>query len=165
MSLGGGVNTGVNNAVDAAVNAGFTMVVAAGNNGDDACKYSPASALLAITVGASTTDGEGSSQVDERSIFSNFGACVDIFAPGTQITSTYNNGGIRVLSGTSMAAPHVAGVGALYFEMNPSGTPATFLADVTDNGSRDKINLNCGSNAACRNSPNVLCHSSCDIGM
>jgi subtilisin family serine protease len=157
MSLGGGYYKPVNDAVDAAVGEGMTMVVAAGNDNGDACNTSPASALYALTVGATTI-------TDARSGFSNFGMCVDVFAPGTSILSTWNNGGTRVISGTSMAAPHVAGIAALYFEKVPSGSPASFLADLTDNGSKDYINLSCGSNIACLESPNILAHFSCDIG-
>lgn len=101
LSLGGGSNTAMDNAVNGAVAAGVVVVAAAGNDtGDDACNYSPAGAADAITVGSTTSS-------DSRSSFSNIGTCVDIFAPGSSITSAAWGGGTRVLSGTSMATPHV----------------------------------------------------------
>jgi len=165
LSLGGGLFPAVNDAIDAAVNAGVTMVCAAGNDANDACKYSPAGAKLALSVGAIDVEGEGLQQKDTRSVFSNFGTCTQCFAPGTQITSAWIGGGIRTISGTSMAAPHVCGVAALYLEENGSGKPADILAHIKATGTRDIINLNCGTNAACQQSPNILVHSSCDIGM
>jgi len=114
MSLGGGFSQAMNNAVAAAVNQGLAMAVAAGNDGrgiipsPDACKHSPASEKLAITVGA--TDS-----TDFRADYSNYGSCVKIFAPGSAITSTWKRtpgqaAPINTISGTSMACPHVAGV-------------------------------------------------------
>ncbi len=108
MSLGGGASNSVDTAVNNAVDAGVTMVVAAGNDGADACNYSPARAPSAITVGAT-----GSS--DARTSWSNYGTCVDIFAPGLGITSAWNtsDSATNTISGTSMASPHVTGVAAL----------------------------------------------------
>ncbi|RKO88516.1 peptidase S8/S53 domain-containing protein, partial [Blyttiomyces helicus] len=107
MSLGGGMSRALNRAVDAAVEAGIYFAVAAGNNNQDACDFSPASAEKAITVGATTID-------DSRAWFSNWGKreCTDIFGPGHQILSTWigSNSSVNTLSGTSMASPHVAGV-------------------------------------------------------
>lgn len=116
MSLGGPASAAVDRAVAAAIRSGVTFVLAAGNNNGDACSLSPAREPSAITVGA--TDRR-----DRRSSFSNFGRCLDIFAPGTDITSTWNNGRTRTISGTSMAAPHVAGVAALILE-NGNSSPA-----------------------------------------
>ncbi|KAF2739732.1 subtilisin-like serine protease-like protein PR1A [Polyplosphaeria fusca] len=105
MSLGGGKNDAVNQAVAAAVASGLFMAVAAGNDYDDAQFYSPASEPSACTVGA--TDS-----TDTRAAFSNTGTLVDVFAPGVQVLSTWNNGGTNSISGTSMATPHIAGLGA-----------------------------------------------------
>ncbi|KAJ2582631.1 proteinase B, partial [Coemansia sp. RSA 1836] len=107
MSLGGGLSRALNLAVDAAVRAGVHYAVAAGNDNRDACNYSPASAPNAITVGATTI-------TDERAWFSNFGKCVDVFAPGKDILSTWIGSKYQTntISGTSMASPHVAGLAA-----------------------------------------------------
>jgi subtilisin family serine protease len=119
MSLGGGLSTATNSAVARAVAAGVTMVVAAGNDNRNACNYSPASEPSAITVGSTTN-------TDARSSFSNFGTCVDIFAPGSSITSAWHTSttAINTISGTSMASPHVAGAAALRLAANPTATPA-----------------------------------------
>lgn len=119
MSLGGPVSQAVDNAVNAAVSAGVTVVVAAGNENQTACESSPARATSVIAVGSTTiTDG--------RSSFSNYGACVDIFAPGTDILSTWYTSptATNTISGTSMASPHVTGVVAMYLSKNPQSTPA-----------------------------------------
>jgi len=109
MSLGGPKNQAVDDAVNAAVDAGVVAIVAAGNNNGDACTLSPAGATKAFTVGA--TDA-----TDSRATYSNWGKCVEIFAPGSDITSLWKgaNGATNKISGTSMATPHVAGVAALY---------------------------------------------------
>jgi len=121
MSLGGGKSAAMNSAVANAVNQGLIMVVAAGNDNRDACNYSPASAPEAITVAASDNR-------DTKATFSNFGTCVDLFAPGVAVTSAWIGGrnAINTISGTSMACPHVAGEVAKYLETNPSAD-----ADVT----------------------------------
>ncbi|KAJ3299504.1 serine protease [Borealophlyctis nickersoniae] len=105
MSLGGGMSRILNRAVNAAVDAGVAFAVAAGNDDQDACNYSPASAEKAVTVGATTID-------DLRAWFSNWGKCVDVFAPGHQILSAWigSNVATNTISGTSMASPHVAGI-------------------------------------------------------
>jgi subtilisin family serine protease len=107
MSLGGGYSSTVNTAANNLANSGVFLAVAAGNNTADACNYSPASAASATTVGSTASN-------DTRSSFSNYGSCVDIYAPGSSITSARLNGTSTAMSGTSMASPHVAGVGALY---------------------------------------------------
>lgn len=118
MSLGGPVSQAVDDAVKASVGAGVTYVVAAGNENTDACQSSPARAAPAITVGATT-------RFDERASFSNVGPCVDIFAPGAQITSAWfvNPSATNTISGTSMASPHVAGVVAQYLSKFPQSSP------------------------------------------
>lgn len=118
MSLGGTYSASMNSAVDRAVADGITVVVAAGNENSDACRRSPASTTSAITVGSTTN-------TDQRSSFSNFGACLDLFAPGSSITSAWIGGSqsTNTLSGTSMASPHVAGVAAVYLSVWTSSTP------------------------------------------
>jgi len=108
MSLGGGRSRALDRVVDAAVRAGIQFAVAAGNDGMDACNYSPAASKNAITVGATTKE-------DRMAWFSNHGECVDVFAPGHYITSTWigSNVATNTISGTSMASPHVAGLIAL----------------------------------------------------
>lgn len=116
MSLGGGFSSSLNSAVNAAVqSSNIAVVVAAGNENVDAATTSPASALAAITVGAMDPNGQASS-------FSNYGSVVDIFAPGRNIQSAWigSNSATRTISGTSMAAPHAAGVVALVLTMDPA---------------------------------------------
>ncbi|KAI8581918.1 hypothetical protein K450DRAFT_229888 [Umbelopsis ramanniana AG] len=112
MSLGGGKSRALDDAVDGAVEEGVVFAVAAGNDNRDACNYSPAASPLAITVGASTI-------TDERAYFSNFGKCVDVFAPGLDITSIWigSDHATNKISGTSMASPHVAGLAAYFLSL------------------------------------------------
>jgi subtilisin family serine protease len=127
MSLGGGYSSTVNTAANNLANSGVFLAVAAGNNTADACNYSPASAASATTVGSTTS-------TDGRSSFSNYGSCVDIYAPGSSITSAKLNGTYTAMSGTSMASPHVAGVGALYKGNYGEASQATIDSWLKNNG-------------------------------
>jgi aqualysin 1 len=120
MSLGGGVSTALDTAVKASANSGVFYSVAAGNSGVDACTSSPARA--GTHNGVMTTGAIDSN--DNEASWSNFGSCVDIWAPGVSILSTRIKGGTITMSGTSMAAPHVAGAGAVYLSLNPGTGPA-----------------------------------------
>jgi subtilisin family serine protease len=128
MSLGGGASSTLDTAVNNLSNAGVPIAVAAGNSNTDACTSSPARAANAITTGSTTTS-------DARSSFSNFGTCVDLFAPGSGILSAWwtSTTATATLSGTSMASPHVAGVAALYKQANPSASAATVRNAIVNN--------------------------------
>jgi serine protease len=146
MSLGSqGTSTASNAAVQRMVNAGVVLVTASGNDNSDACGFTPGNAPGTINV-ASTAQG------DSRSSFSNYGSCIDIFAPGSNITSTWYNGGTNTISGTSMAAPHVAGVAALYLADNPNSSPSGVLSALQNNATQNAVS---GANG----SPNLLVNS------
>ncbi|MFD9501992.1 S8 family serine peptidase [Streptomyces sp. NPDC060035] len=123
MSLGGEVDTALDTAVRNSIASGVTFAVAAGNESTNASTKSPARVAEAITVGSTTS-------TDARSSFSNYGSVVDIFAPGSSITSSWNTGdsATNTISGTSMASPHVAGAAALYLADHPGQTPAQVSA-------------------------------------
>ncbi len=123
MSLGGGYYAPANTAVAASIASGVVYTLSAGNNSADACGQSPASTPAAVTVGSTTS-------TDAASYFSNWGTCVDVYAPGSDITSAWwtSNSATNTISGTSMAAPHVAGVAALYLQGAPAALPATVAA-------------------------------------
>lgn len=144
MSLGGGASQALDAAVNNSSRAGVTYAVAAGNSRTDACSASPARAGSAITVGASNIN-------DQRASFSNFGRCVDIFAPGQNITAAWINGNssTNTISGTSMASPHVAGVVALILERNPNVGPTPIINYLNDTSLKNRI-------SDVRGSPNRL---------
>ena len=134
MSLAGPPVTALEDAIRRSIAAGITYVAAAGNAGTDACAVSPARIPEVITVGA--TD-----RWDYRAYYSNWGACVDWFAPGDAITSAWwdADDAAATLSGTSMAAPHAAGVAALYLEANPGATPAAVRRRLFDAATKDVV--------------------------
>ena len=149
MSLGGGISSALDTAVNNLHNANVTIAVAAGNsNGANACNFSPARAANAITVGSTT-------QTDARSSFSNIGTCLDIFAPGSGILSAWwtSNTATATLSGTSMASPHVAGAAALYKQANPSASSTTIRNALVNNATTNVI-TNAGTG-----SPNRLLYT------
>ena len=148
MSLGGGASTALDDAVTNSVNSGVSYAISAGNSNANACNASPARAAAANTVGSTTSS-------DARSSFSNFGTCVDIFAPGSSITSAWStsNTATNTISGTSMASPHVAGAIALYLQLNPDVSPGAVTQALVNNSTPGKV-TNAGSG-----SPNRLLYS------
>jgi subtilisin family serine protease len=133
MSLGGSADTALDNAVRASITSGVTYAIAAGNGlfglfALDACTQSPARVTQAITVSAVGSN-------DAKSSWANRGTCVDVFAPGINIPSTWNTNdtATNTISGTSMAAPHVAGAAALYLATHPSDSPAQVQAAIVAN--------------------------------
>ena len=140
MSLGGAASSSLDSAVENLYNNGYVMVVAAGNSNTDACTSSPARTSNAITVAA--TDNS-----DTRASYSNYGSCVDIFAPGSQINSSWigSNTATKVLNGTSMATPHVAGVVAEMLQSTPTATPQTISTNLLNQATSNVVKNPSGS--------------------
>lgn len=139
MSLGGSANTSLDNAVKKSIASGVSYAIAAGNGNiiglpANACNYSPARVPEAITVGA--TDSS-----DRRASFSNYGTCLDLFAPGVNITSAWkdNDTATNTISGTSMATPHTVGVAALYLSTHATATPAQVRDALVNNATSGKV--------------------------
>jgi len=148
MSLGGPANTALDNAVRNSLASGVTYVIAAGNNNANACNYSPSRVTDALIVGNVNSS-------DTRYSTSNYGLCLDLFAPGTSITSAWygSDTGTTTMTGTSMAAPHVAGIAAMYLEYNPGAQPVDVQYAIDQNGTWDVVS-NKGNN-----SPNRVVYS------
>ncbi|HEV7893039.1 MAG TPA: S8 family peptidase [Pyrinomonadaceae bacterium] len=135
MSLGGGASAALDTSVQNSINAGVTYAIAAGNDyGVDACTESPGRVAAALTVGSTTS-------TDAKSDFSNIGTCVDIFAPGSSILSSWSTSdtATNTISGTSMATPHVVGVAALYLQNNPSASPATVASQIINTATTGRL--------------------------
>jgi subtilisin family serine protease len=149
MSLGGGASSALDTAVRNSIADGVSYAIAAGNSNANACSFSPARVGEAVTVGATTS-------TDVRASFSNFGSCLDLFAPGQSITSAWytSSTATRTISGTSMAAPHAAGVAALYLQGNPGASPTT-VRNALVAGSTPNVVASAGSG-----SPNRLLFTS-----
>ena len=148
MSLGGGASSALDTAVANSISAGVSYAIAAGNSNANACNYSPARVASANTVGSTTS-------TDARSSFSNYGSCLDVFAPGSSITSAWHTSSTatNTISGTSMASPHVAGALALYLQTNPSASPSTATQALIANATLNKVT------SAGSGSPNRLLYS------
>lgn len=140
MSVSGGFSQALNDAVQRATDAGVVFAVAAGNSAADACNYSPASAPNALTVGATTN-------TDAMASYSDWGSCVDLFAPGSGIYSAWNTDDYSMGSanGTSMATPHVAGAAALYLQNNPGASPAEVASAIVGNATSGALSSLLGS--------------------
>lgn len=149
LSLGAKNSDALNAAVDAAAAVGVVFVVSAGNEGINACQKAPAGSEMAITVASLEKN-------DSPSSFSNYGSCVDIFAPGTEIVSASGQGDnrSRTMTGTSQAAPHVAGVAALYLERNPNLQPMDVWKEMTQDASNSVIAMGLLSMHQLSGSPN-----------
>lgn len=151
MSLGGGVSSTLDKAVANVVSRGVSVAVAAGNSNADACTSSPAREPSAITVGATASN-------DVRASYSNWGRCLDVFAPGSSITSAgiYSDTAVATMSGTSMAAPHVAGSVALLLQRQPTLIPSQVAQLLKSRATPNKVW------SAGTGSPNLLLYTGTD---
>jgi len=163
LSLGGGKSLVLNAAVNEAVLLGITFVVAAGNSNDNACDYSPSSASSAITVGSTDVGAGLNGEVDIRSYFSNYGSCLNVFGPGSLIKAAWigTPTATNTISGTSMASPHVCGIVALLLADNPKLTPNQLRNTIVGDANPNMIDLKCGTNPICKESPNLLAYNGC----
>lgn len=135
MSLGGGISSSLDTAVNNSINSGITYVIAAGNSSRNACNFSPARVSAALTIGA--TD-----KTDTRPTWSNYGKCLDLFSPGVGIISAWigSDTATNTISGTSMATPHVAGVVALKLQQNPSAAPSMVTSELINKTTKNVVN-------------------------
>jgi len=156
MSLGGTAEGGLTGPIRAAITAGVIVVAAAGNSNANACNFYPAGIDGVVTVAATDTTASGGSQIDVRASFSNWGTCVEIFAPGDAITSIWWDGSTRVLSGTSMSCPHVSGEMAVIRSRNPNSSPDAVLRLLQAQAQQGIIQGNIGTG-----SPNLLLYNGC----
>ncbi|XP_077990523.1 aqualysin-1-like [Glandiceps talaboti] len=154
MSIGGSASQAYNDVVDSVVQAGFPLAASAGNDGrthGDSCVKSPASAELAMATGATDSN-------DIRADYSNWGPCMNIFAPGSSITSCdyQSDTATSVKSGTSMACPHVAGVAAIIYANNPTWSPSDIWDKIQEDATKDVVQ----DAKEAEGTPNILLYSS-----